>query len=811
MGTAQQLAPQTRFGTHDWTAPLSQIDFEEFWADVKSPGDGRTYLVGTIDVQQTATLPLFSTAPVSPVPLPAFTLVGAQTKQITILQIRDAAQVIVQQRYFYGTDAGGLTQNQVPTNARGISVWPAANLVDSRIVICGETFDQRIPSSQAPNGFPSSNGTNASGFIAVYNGNAVLLWTHHLFGANDRESAVTDVSVRVEFDAQGQPVRDVITYCGISSHGNPVGGNQSLTPIQPFAAPTGALPCSNPAGGATNNGVNQWDGFVGRIARDHAALTPTVTEFHSVVGGNQQDGLFGIAELPDDRFVVVGATAGLRAGIPAPMGPSTFPLTTGLCLSQAPQPPGFCLGTVLLFDASATPAGALVLQDSRQVGAPGVPSTIARDVLAHANTNLFNNPVAANTIFVVGSTNDANLFAGVVPFPPTQPFAAGTDGFVLVAVDDHTVPAAPVLNFQFATFHGGPGDDGLTGVNGWNEYVDQVVVAGFREDGSGLRDIDLASLYVFALPNPPVGGQPAFSVRYLTTGQVGGTGDDFPTAMGIANATNSPLLAYLTFGLGDPAGGGVAQNESGRVNVVGSTDSLNYPFPGGLPRSTTLVPAGQQAFNDGAHTTLDLLPGSATQLAGRTDGTGQPVPLPGVQFPIAGTDGGTTPPCSRLPFGTQLGRPAPPLFRMLIDYEGNPLNGNLPSPPAPPNTPGSPPGPGANGAIVIVRPPVSSGFVFAALQLGFPGAPGTSLPFFVMPDGIEVYTNTNPSVIGFVPIPNASFRFILNAMPPAPFTFTAQVVCTLVNTAIPAGNPAAGQPCGGVTQLAASPALWITY
>jgi hypothetical protein len=59
---AQGNPAQNRYSTHDWTLPIAgpvgelQVgisDFREFWADVKTPGNGFAYSVGTIEVRTT--------------------------------------------------------------------------------------------------------------------------------------------------------------------------------------------------------------------------------------------------------------------------------------------------------------------------------------------------------------------------------------------------------------------------------------------------------------------------------------------------------------------------------------------------------------------------------------------------------------------------------------------------------------------------------------------------------------------------------------------------------------------------------------
>ena len=175
------------------TGPEIQ-DFREFWADVKTPGDGFAYAVGTITVKDTRPTAQFSLAPASPSSGSGFLLTN-QVRQVVLLQqTRTDNQAIQAQRFFFGSSPQ-LSSDIKESNARGICVWPAPSPEDTRVVICGETYDKVLPLSQAPAGFPSATGSNATGFIAVYDGNLTLQWTHHLFGANvNGECAVTDVT-----------------------------------------------------------------------------------------------------------------------------------------------------------------------------------------------------------------------------------------------------------------------------------------------------------------------------------------------------------------------------------------------------------------------------------------------------------------------------------------------------------------------------------------------------------------------------------------------------------------------------------------
>jgi len=101
----RQLCAQTpvplRYSTHDWTRPFQNpttqqwlFDYREAFADVKSPGDGRTYAVGTIEVKDTglAGQALFSDFACNPsLGLPAFDNIFS-TRQVVVLQVTDSVQ-----------------------------------------------------------------------------------------------------------------------------------------------------------------------------------------------------------------------------------------------------------------------------------------------------------------------------------------------------------------------------------------------------------------------------------------------------------------------------------------------------------------------------------------------------------------------------------------------------------------------------------------------------------------------------------------------------------------------------------------------
>ena len=309
LGAMAQQSVRIPYSTHDWTVSGAEpiTAFPEAWADVKSPGDGRQYTVGTIEVQYTGVGAEFSEEFAFPVTGASgfdFTLLGVR-RQVVMLQCTDATQSIVWQRYFYGSSTEAALR---ASNARAVAVWPTGIPTTTRIAICGETYDERLPEEGEGLEFTAATATSPTGFIAVLNGAGDLLWTHHVFGSDPSQScAITDVSIRVEPDG-----RETVTYCGISSHGDP-GAGVPLSPVKPFAPitedPVSMVPTSS--GGDTDHGLFQWDGIVGRVS--FVPGEGKGIEFHSIVGGLEQDGLFGLAEIvfePEgrDRFAVVGAT-----------------------------------------------------------------------------------------------------------------------------------------------------------------------------------------------------------------------------------------------------------------------------------------------------------------------------------------------------------------------------------------------------------------------------------------------------------------------------------------------------------------------
>ncbi len=204
---AQVLPEQTRFSTHDSTVPPGPpgfvgTDFGEVWADVKTPGDGWAYSVGTIEVRDTGVggPVLFSGAPAN---LPAASMAAFLTgtaqnspdRQIVMLQQAGVADDIIGfQRFFYGSNPTAGTNVFRASNARAISVWPASDPLEMRLAICGETFDELLPESNVPGGWQGAGVVGpagalaTAGFVAVFNGRGDLLWSHQFFGQVGRSA-----------------------------------------------------------------------------------------------------------------------------------------------------------------------------------------------------------------------------------------------------------------------------------------------------------------------------------------------------------------------------------------------------------------------------------------------------------------------------------------------------------------------------------------------------------------------------------------------------------------------------------------------
>ncbi|MBL8724241.1 MAG: hypothetical protein JNK49_09350 [Planctomycetes bacterium] len=817
---------QVVYSTHDkspapTTTGNTNLVLPEVWADVKTPGNGFTYSVGTIEVNSTQDQggqpPQFSGAdvgrPLLPVPFHlGFTVTPGGKRQIVLLQCAGPGQQIVWQRYFYGSSSNNV---QVPwarraTNARGVSVWPAATPEDTRVAICGETYDMMLSQNQYQDGSPNqvldgwwrieaqtgNNSDNSqfglpNGYVAVYNGNGLLLWSYQFFFHDyDGHCAITDLSVRVE-TVEGQE-RDVVTYCGISTFGVPT--TNTLNPLAPrnwFLAPVTNVTGYFPGHGAQDNNDRslanyyQWDGIVGRLRNAHSNPVPSATDHacHAVVGGREQDGLWGMAELDEQTFVVGGGTAKVpttSAGAPN----VTYPLTQPAPMNPPPSfnlnnpTSNYCIGTVSVFVINAA-TDVLSLVNSSRVGEPGTGeayhATHVRDIAVQRSASTFSQ---RDRIIAVGATREPNLhgtftfaYGGAVW---SVPHAGPVDGFVAVAVD----LASPDLFFTGGTYLGSPGN--WCGVAGYPEFRDHVAVLG--QTGG---DLTAACLFF----DTPSGGE---NVRRNRLDSIPSSGIETPAAMGARHAArpsgNYRSFEYQEFTLGPPSGGGAAMDGRARVSIVGSTNSSNYPF---FP---PLSSRNYDRDTEAVRTVMDMLPNAPGGVC-RTDGTG--IDATGLPVVIqSGADGGTSPACMRLPWVTPNGDvPADRLPRMWIDYEG----------PAP--------GPGQIAAITVDRSPPAASVVGSFLCYGLPANPMVLYPNPLPMHDVELWIDpfqwSLTTQLYFPAGVDQSWRFPLAPMPPVlGARFTVQVVAMLATSLLPSPQCPSTMP---PIDFAASPALVFYY
>jgi len=549
-----------------------------------------------------------------------------------------------------------------------------------------------------------------------------------------------------------------------------------------------------------------------------------VREFHSNVGGRQQDGLWGIAELTKDRFVVVGGSAVALPGAPnggagtGGIQPS-FPFTDPFYDWGAED--RYCIGAVLLFDASPIRLGVgpLELELSYPLGRPGdkpLQSGGSYPRLTHVRdvcVTLARNAAGPAAIMLVGATNDvefnplttqlSDLF-GVLGSSPVSGYgpppgsATVKDGFLLKMRDiiDWPVSGAGIVSpYQVMATFQGAADGGYCGVAAWSEHASHVYVAGRGADIS-VTSFDADSLV-------PIRGDVILSVAVEEV-----------AAMGIAHCTDSdagvlnPKLEYYQGppgvhnpnqglgALGSPAGGGLAVDPRGRLNVAGSTSSVGYPvvsdslFPASPARPYFSQP-GQPNESNGIRTMLDMLP----YRVGRSDGTGEQIHN-GVWIPapLAGWTGGTTPTCALLPFGRRVGEVLPagtvPLDRMLVDWDG------------------SAPQASSSYAIVIDAPPPGWQLLGTVIQWGVPTlppppSPGQSALTF---GGIENWV-TNGVSHSFV-VGTNRVTFALPPALPGGVTYSAQVVAFLAAPLVPVAPASCPVPVG---PFAATPAIVFSY
>ncbi len=797
--------PVSPYSTHDWTDQTSSSLLPEVWVDTKTPGDGRTYSVGTVlatnldSSVNSPNPPTFSgVAILSPI-LPNQSYVTNGARAVAVLQCATPPSAahpsgIVWQRFFFGNPPifGGLPNNFVAMSchARAISVFPAATPSATRIAICGESYDESLPGDPT---FQRTNYTSAGGivggFLAVYDGDGALLWSR-LYSGSDPLNAttLTDISIRTETvsTANGNVLRDVVTFCGVTQcgyYGNPnLPTARRIDPVNAFAPPP-AHPQGHAtiAGGATHNGPSpttqssEWDGLIGRDWENQIGYpSGSGTDFLCLVGGAFQDGLYGISEIDSNNFAVVGSTARLSRGA---AGGAEFPLTRWATFNDVPSTPPFNsfnepwfqFGTLLVFDATATRSnGNLALIRSELLGSRGS-STVARDVLAQGQM-----------LYVAGSTNDPGF---CMPFfnGANKQLDGPTDGFLLA-----TAHLLPIEAVTFVTATGTGNADELTGIAGWNEFADNVIVVGRQWTSAGAQDVFTTKLFLDTTAGTYTAGLPT-DFRSLRGLVVPGSGReviaDCPTLFftgqahgwaGSGTATGvggpfefGPLQSNPFLAIGAPFGGGVGVDKHGRTTIVGGTSSADYRVEGG--GRNVSVWAAVQANVDAVRTEVDLLPQGVCR-TDRTSGF-----LPPVYAPASG-DGGTTPVTALSPFGNQIGTPAPLVQRMLIDFEGDCAAG-------------------APAAILIDRPPAPSSSVAYAsfLQFGTPGPAPVSIPN--MP-GVEVWTTNSPATTSYVPH-EGTLRIPLwsGGLPVGSYAFTVQFFAALT----------------GPVPFVASPALIFAY
>lgn len=768
------IAQRPAYSTHDSVlAPVGVVP-PDTWSDVKTPGNGRTYAVGTTLITSSvpAAAPTFSGTPVSGPPAPFPFVTGA--RQVAVLQASDTTGILWQ-RYFYGFTAAQ-PGNGLSTHARAISVFPAFTDAETRIAICGETFDNTLPGAVTP-AYAGFSNLWPSGFLAVYDGAGTLLWSYQFYGQDyAANTAICDVVVRV--NSTVTPAVDEVTYCGFSSNGTytpPTAVPSTMAPLLFFAPPPNVPGCTDIYGGGdvhtaglTTAQLNQNDGIVGRISAPHippvVGLPAAAAVFHSIVGGAGQDALLGITAIDNDRFAVVGVTASTSTPQTLAAIPLTRPSFTGAPLCFTSQPWN-SMGVVFVFDALLTRVGLpLNLVGSTLVGNQSAGSTvrdsIARDVIWHGGL-----------LYIVGSTTDAGFTAGFsAPFAPT--LNAASDGFVVTCGPD------PNVGFIHASYFRGQSTvAGLAAVAAWPEYPDHIALVGWGTEAVGRTNIVAASLFRDTTLTGPF-----FPLTRLKEFEIGVAllGNETPGAYEGA-LTTAGLWGAFTMHL-PVAGGGGAVDSRGLITIAGHTrGSVDFPVsPAGAWPAGRGPQAGHGAVTqepDGVLAVIDMLPGGVC----RSDRTGSCVTA--VYWPASG-DGGTTPTCALLPFGlSPTGGPYLPAFpflhRMMIDLEGVPASGSP-------------------VAVLVDRPPAGA-LALGVLQLGFPSwSPSTS----VLP-GIEVWANASTPVL-LPQVVGSSLREPLwgpAGLPPGPNTFSIQFITLLSHNL-----------CGDPTfTYAASPALAVQY
>ena len=795
-------AQQIRYATHDW----SMLDPRgpDTWADVKVVGDGKTYSVGTAQVGPPITAGLvFSNRFATHAGASGWGNYG--TRQAVVLQIAEPGQPqgILRQTIFHGVSSplsGSIGRSSF---AHAISVWPASLHDDTRIAICGSTKEERLPASA-----PGSNTAAAeSGFIAVFDGQLNLRWSHHFFEDNiNARTVITDVSIRVEDGVE------YVTYCGASNNGNDPGTQaNTMLPIRPFQPPP-AIGGDVYAGGATNNSnsnsttnplpnYTQWDGLVGRLSAPFAPATPLPTmDFHSLVGGGGDDILLGIAQNSLDRFVAVGSTRGpVITGLAFPLTDATL-FGNGSMQFHNNNP--WELGTFVEFEApdmtvtspgtaqNPTPDYYLKLKQARLIGSVGS-QTVARDVL-------WQNPQSGlGFLYVVGSTNYAGLAAD---FPAAQVgnYYGGSSGYLVASIDlpqqqwltgryiNQFVPTSPgalppTQYPELAT------STGAHGIAGWNEYPNHITVVGWSEFSTGTRILTTSCF------REPV-NQPGFQVSVLRQHELNPIVDpaprnDMPGGYLDPQFYSTLNILPVSSHLGKATSGATAVDERGHVAVVGYTrlpsqpttspPTPHHPIDG--PPGEFRGPNPQNALStqvDALRLELDMLP-LGTHFIDADSTFGQ-----------LGIVGGTTPTCAISQFGNTLG--AADLQRIYLNIDGDPQ----------PN----------GGISILVDRPTDGALITGGLFIGLPSLYPSPWP------GIELFADPGMAQLPFIftfATTSEALRVPIFPLPGSGGEFTVQFVSLLANTNFCSTVPACANttPCLSnlALSVAASPALWITY
>ena len=317
----------------------------------------------------------------------------ATSKQVAVVQIAEPGQPdgIERQAFFFGVGSmfTGIVSRE--TVARAISVWPVVDANGNldrgatRIAICGDTFDPGLPLQVTPDNGNWSSTFPGTGFIAVLDGLGNLHWSRHFFSEESLSTTtITDVSIRVEEDAAGM-LTDFVTFCGMTSAGNPITCTTqpptTISPVAPFVAPP---PVGGDiyTGGDTDNGV-QFDGMVGRVSAPHLAAPPLPlpappapppvnVDFLSLVGGAGADVLLGISQRSLSEFVVTGTTrsgSGFFPPCSAPAG-NTYPLTTTAAFGGTVDFSSLATWELGVLSQFRFDAGVLTLVGSRVLATP---------------------------------------------------------------------------------------------------------------------------------------------------------------------------------------------------------------------------------------------------------------------------------------------------------------------------------------------------------------------------------------------------------------------------------------------------------